>query len=111
MTVNGVEIRQQGDKPEWERMGPLVHLDVDEQDLTGMKYCIPVRAPFKYNTFVIGLILETTGYATGQFRRIGIFQAIDEELYPMILARHENDSKLPCESFDTSTQTHTICIV
>lgn len=29
MKINGVDVRQQGDK-EWKRMGPLAHLDVDE---------------------------------------------------------------------------------
>ena len=111
MTVNGVEIRQKDDEREWKRMGPLVHLDVDEPDLTGMKYCLPVRGPSEYNTFVSGLILETTGNATGQFRRIGIFQATYEELHPLILARHENESKLPCEEYDASTQTHILCII
>jgi hypothetical protein len=41
MTVSSLDIRQQGEK-EWEKMGPSVHLDVDETDLKGMKYCMPV---------------------------------------------------------------------
>lgn len=112
MTVNGVDIRKQGEK-EWERMGPIVHLDVDEPEssLAATKYCVPVRIPSEYNTLIIGLILETTGCTSGQFRRIGIFQAIDEELYLMILARHENESNLPCESYDAEVRMHTICIV
>lgn len=112
MTVNGMDIRKQGDK-EWERMGPLVQLDVDESEssLAGMKYCMPFRAPSEYNTFVTGLILERAGSKEGEFRRIGMFQATYEELHPMILARHENESHLPCESYDTTTRMHTICIV
>lgn len=103
MTVNGVRIQTP--------KKPLVDLDVDDIDLTGMKYCMPVRAPDKYNKSLIGLILETTGYASGRFRRIGLFTALDQTLHPMILARHENESKLPCEIFDEVTQTHTICII
>lgn len=110
MTVNGVEIRKKGEE-EWNRLGPLVQLDVDEPELPGMKYCLPVREPSQYNTFVTGLILELTGNATGQFRRVGLFQATYEELHPLILARNENESGLPCESFDAETRMHTICIV
>lgn len=92
MTINGVDIQKKGDK-EWERLGPLAHLDVDEpkSDLAGIKYCLPVLAPSKYNNFVIGLILESTGLVGGQFRRIEIFHAVEEELHPMILACHENE--------------------
>lgn len=110
MTVNGVEVRKKGEE-EWNQFGPLVHLDVDETDLSEMKYCLPVREPSEYNTSVAGLILELTGKATGQFRRIGIFQATDEELFPLILARNKSESTMPCESFDAMTQKHTICIV
>lgn len=110
VSENGVEIRKKGDD-EWDRLGPLVQLDVDEPELSGMKYCLPVREPSQYHTFVAGLILELTGNATGQFRRIGLFQATYEELHPLILARNENESGLPCESFDAETRMHTICIV
>jgi len=64
MTVNGLDIRQQGGK-EWEKIGPSVHLDVDGTDLTGMKYCMPVREPSRYNNFAGGLVLKNAGHATG----------------------------------------------
>ena len=110
MTVNGVEVRKEG-KEEWNRMGPLVSLDVDERDLSGVRYCLPVREPSEHNNFVVGLILELTGDATGQFRRIGLFRATYEELHPLILARNENEIQLPCENFDEEARMHTICIV
>lgn len=109
MMANGIRIQKQ--TKEGTIKAPLVYLDVDDIDLTGLKYCMPARAPDKYNKFLTGLIFEMTGYATGQFRRIGLFINLAEELNPLILARHENESKLPCENFDALTQTHTICIV
>lgn len=114
MTVNGVDIRKQGDK-EWEKLGPSVHLDVNESELSlaATKYCLPVRGPSEYNTLLTGLILETTGSANGQFRRIGAFHttAEDEQLHHMILARHGNECDLPGERYDAETRMHTICIV
>lgn len=114
MAINGVDIRNQGDK-EWERLGPSVHLDVNEPEssLVATKYCLPVQERSEYNTMLKGMILETTGSVSGEFRRIGFFQvtAEDKQLHHMILARHENECHLPCESYDTETRMHTICIV
>jgi hypothetical protein len=114
MTVNGVDIRNQSDK-EWERLGPFVFLDVNEpaSSLSATKYSLPVRAPSKHNTMLMGLVLETTGSASGQFRRIRTFDitARDEQLHHMILARHENEYHLPSERYDAETRMHTICIV
>jgi hypothetical protein len=96
-------------------MGPLVSLDVNEPEssLAAKKYCLPARGPSEYNTLLTGLILETTGSANGQFRRIGAFNTttMHEQLHHMILARHENECHLPSESYDTETRMHTICIV
>lgn len=105
MTINGVEIRQGNGA------GPRVALDVNQPELTGTKYCMLILAPPELPPSIGGLILETTGDATGQFRRIGVFYTSRQDLYLLILARHENESKLPCENFDAETQTHTICIV
>lgn len=91
----------------------MVQLDVDEQKsgLRGTKYCIPVREPCKFSSYLSGLILEAAGNSAGQFRRTRLFTTSAEDLHSIILARNDNESTLPCECFDRVTKLHTICIV
>ena len=114
VTVNGIEIHPTAGE-EWERLGPLVTLDIDQQDFDRSNesrtlYCMPARKPTGENwTFYTCLILEH--HSDGAFRRVGVFLTNKKELMQLIEADNENEAHLPCEEFDPSTRIHTIRVV
>jgi hypothetical protein len=117
MVVNDVEARRR-DGEEWERLGPLVHLDVHQADFNDSNekqtlYCMPARAPHGRWTFLSCLILESIDEAAGTFRRIGMAMSHKAEVIQIqILLEHcDNEAGLPCEFYDRETRKHLIRVL
>lgn len=104
--INGVDIVEDSDKP-YERMGPLVSLDVDqpyfdnEENLPKILYCMPARGPAGgYSTHLNCLILEHKG--NGDFGRLGILTATKPREIDLIVSIDSDGADLPCIKYDRS---------
>jgi hypothetical protein len=110
MVVNGVEARRR-EGEEWNRLGPLVRLDVhqadfDESNEKQSLYCMPARAPYERWSFLSCLILEPTEEEAGTFRRIRTAFSDEPEVMQLFLDYCDNEADLPCEHYDQDTHKH-----
>jgi hypothetical protein len=115
MVVNGIEAKRR-DGEEWERLGPLVYLDVPQAHFNDSNekqtlYCMPARAPYGRWQFLSCLIFESIDEAAGTFRRIGIATSHETEVIQILLDHSDNEADLPCEFYDKETRRHVIRVL
>ncbi|KAI4288634.1 MAG: hypothetical protein L6R35_002102 [Caloplaca aegaea] len=114
VNVNGRDLLRHTDE-EWGPTSLLVHLDVEQADfevenVAQTLYCMPARQPDgRYWSFLVCLILEHLG--EGIFRRLGKIWTDEAEEIDFILRRGENESLMPCQTFDAESGGHTFRVI
>ena len=85
-----------------------VFMDVD-RDYNGTYYAMLVRTK-DTGPELLGLILEESGGAVGEFKRVGLFQACGEES-ALLRGHYGDESTYPCESYDEVERKHIVSII
>ena len=76
-----------------------------------LAYCMLVTGQSITCTCVRGLILEPTGNAEGEYRRLGVFMTDHGQSMNMLGVPHRSENKIPCKEYNPDTHQHTIVIV
>ena len=74
-------------------------------------YCMLVTGQSIACTSVRGLILEPTGQAEGEYRRLGVFMTNHGQSMNVLGVPHRSENKIPCKEYNPDTHQHTIVIV
>lgn len=103
MAVNGIHVSVLSDS--WAREPqPHVLLDgprpnFDEQNSNSELCCMPARMRQGDEESLYVLLLELQDRGKGVFRRIGMARGWGKEVRQKLLARNEEEDKLPCEKY------------
>lgn len=106
----------------WPLWGAEIYLDEDLfPDYEGFEtqgyghirnvYCVVVTGQAWSCTTVRGLILEPTGQAEGEYRRLGVFMTSHGASMNVLSVPHRSEKEIPCKEYDPETHKHTIVIV
>ena len=112
--VDGIDIVEDSDEP-YERMGPLVSLDIDQPDFDAENaanrlYCMPARGPAAtVSKHLVCLIFEHLG--KGEFMRRGCLTAIKQCEIDLILNSSSDGQDMPCIQYDSNTGQHLIRVI
>ena len=74
-------------------------------------YCMLVTGQSLTCNSVRGLILEPTGQAEGEYRRLGVFMTNHWHSMNVLSVPHRSENEVPCKEYDADTHEHTIVIV
>lgn len=74
-------------------------------------YCMVVTGQSISCTVVRGLILEPTGQAEGEYRRLGVFMTSHGASMNVLGVPHRSEEVIPCKQYDPEEHQHTIVIV
>lgn len=74
-------------------------------------YCMLVTGQSISCTSVRGLILEPTGQAEGEYRRLGVFMTNHWHSMNVLCVPHQSEKDVPCKEYNPDTHQHTIVIV
>ena len=114
VNINGRDVVRDSDK-QWERLGPLVFLDVEQADFdvendADKLFVLPIRGSDGENWIHLqGLILGHQG--AGTFNRLGLCMAQHQQEIDIVLAHDSNEASLPSLSYSEENHEHTIKII
>lgn len=89
-------------------LGCWLFMDID-QHYEGIFYCVPIQG-YRTGDLLTGLVLQATGRAAGEFRRIGLFEAPGEDRV-LLMGHQDDEDGYPSEIYDAVQKRHTISIV
>ena len=102
----------------WLLLGADVYVDDDEllavesdREAPRNVYCVLVTGQSTSCMAVRGLILEPTGRAEGEYRRLGLFMTSHGDSMSVLGVPHRSEEGIPCLEYDPVAHEHVIVIV